>query len=119
MLKHTAILGALVVVLVAALVYVISPGEVVAIYCAASYQVQSQVQGGPAGNSYEQAGDGSNSALRVARWLRSPPVWMMLAGILCAGSYIGRKRFKRGKEGKMANSLSRAVRRIRDEEEIY
>ena len=93
MIRHSLIVAALVAILVAAQVYLISPGEVRIAYAGAKHKLTAEAA----------------QALR-----QPPPLWFfpLTGAVLWWGRRARKRRFRLAAEQKMAVTLSRAVRQM-------
>jgi hypothetical protein len=142
MIKHTAVLGLWVALLVGVLVYCISPDEATMAWSIAKNRASSQFDGivaatlhrGTTGVDQVRAQPAFSQPVRNIRpdpfrpfapqqqtashfssWLKGPQViavWSSMAALLLAANLFRKKRFKFAMQQKMAITLSKAVRQM-------
>ena len=122
MLKHAALLASLVTLIVGALIYSISPGEIEIIYSAAKDRLARETSSVLASTAEEDTLRAPDPAARIAIWLetrQAVAAWLMLASLPFLGGYVRRKRSRRAAEKRMAVSLAKAMREAPEPEIHY
>lgn len=133
-----AVSTAVITAVVVSLLYCISPGELETVGTVISYRVSSQ-----ASRLLETVSDNGAQVVDEVRqlfnpdpfrpnnrpdspvrwqplpgWLWGPlPIAAWVTGLLCAGTYIRKRWYRFASEGKRANVLARAVRRMGEPED--